>query len=545
MALLCAGALVLLASVAYWWLVPKGEAPRVRRLGGEINPSSVTNSESLPSKDSPLRAPVDADPAGASHVPERGQRSISVSATNLSGDFLPTARVQHLATMHRTPGEAASRGDPVPALVGSWLRSTIAANGPAPSRLRLAPEELPCFVLLEAEDCEVTLLHLGAGEADGEIAVPLRDGTQLEIDAGLLRASSFDSGLLTVWPTVLAADGSWSPQDLVLTPRARNRWGVAVRKELRVTESARVLEGLPIGQTFVAHLEDDRRRVSFEPLQVAAPARLDFVWRRAEGCTLVFSAPLPTAGTVVFTPEDRRPDEPLLGGDLSLPEGAMSAFVPCAVGRPWFLDGCGAGWQFAAPLVVQASRDDTAHAVDLRDPTQILVIVAEGGLNPDDVQILFAKGSPERREFERVTFDPMVRGPRAVRDARGWIVRDLPPATSLHAYLEPCNAVLPLDAAGRSSVVMRLPQSRPSFRVPDAERDILRAELHSVPEGDPWVHLDQWLPLQDGGAWYATTGCSLPREQLLTGTVPLAGLVGARYRLRIRLPGREHIVPLE
>jgi hypothetical protein len=545
--LLSVVAMALLASSAVWLADDmQATALQLASSGGRAQaPDAAPTPEAAPGTRQP--ASLSGGEPDATHRDTAARDRLTIRAANARGEILTNARIRHLANGRgATWHDLAGRTDSLRAAVLAAVRpATEARNNAAtaPAALPLDAAVLPCFVLLAADGYETTLLHLTAGEPD--VVVPLQDGAHIEVDAGLLRACSVDSGLLTVWPAVPAADGSWSQQDLVLVPRAPDRWAIAVREALRVTEATRALGDLPSGQPFVASLEDDHRRVRFEPLQVVAPARLDFAWQRIEGCTLVFSAPLPTAGTVVFTPQDRRPDEPMLGGDVALAAGTTSAFVPCAVGRPWFVDGCGTGWQFAAPLVVRASNDDTPHVVELRDATQIVVLATEGGLHPDNVQILFAKGPPERRAFERVTFDPMARGLRIVRDAGGWIVRDLPPTASLHAYLEPCNAFLPLGVAGQSRAVIRRPETRSSFRVPDAERDALRAELQSVPQGDPWAHLDQWLPHPDGGAWHATTGCSLPREQLLTGTVPLPGLAGARYRLRITLPGRERIVPLE
>lgn len=468
---------------------------------------------------------------------------IVVFATNLSGDFLAGARIQRLAARRDTRGGLVAGAGPVPSADLAALRSLLVAKGPAPSRLNLQSEDLPCLLLLEAEGHETTLLDLVAGE--GDVAVPLRNGERLEFDVGLLRATNFESGMLTIRPTVAAADGSHLQKEIALIPRAPDRWAVAVWQQQRVTASSRSLGDLPRDQAFTVYLEDDRRQLVFDPLQVVAPAQLDFAWRRADGCTLVFSAPLPSAGTVVFTPQDRRSEEPMLGGHLPLAAGATTAFIPCAIGRRWFLDGCGIGWQFAVPIVVEVTRDDPSHAVQLIDAQRILSIVGEEGLDSNGIQILFAEGPPDRPEFERVTFDPMARGPRVVPDVRGWLVRDLPPTKALFAYLEPCNAVLPLDAAGQTRVVIQQPKTRASFRLPDAERELLRAELLMVPPGDSRVCLDQWLPIHGEGTWFQTTSRQLRRDQLLAGMVPIPGTVGSRYRLRVMLPGREWVVELE
>jgi hypothetical protein len=466
-----------------------------------------------------------------------------VRATNSDGEYLATARISQLATARGSLQDVAAVDTRILREVESLLQLPRDAEDATSARLALEPEDLPCFVLCEAAGHETTLLGLGSGE--GEIAVPLPKGVRFEIDAGLLSAAAFESGKLTVWPTVLAADGSWLKQGLVLTPRAAGRWAVAMRREQHVTVTSRWLEDLPRGQSFLAFLQADHQRVQFEPLQAVAPARLDFVWRRVPGCTILFAMPLPTAGTIVHTPHDRRHDEPMLHGDLRLAAGATSAFVPCAVGRPWFVDGCGVGWQFAAPLIVEASRDDGPYAVELRDAAQVVAVVGEGGLDPDEIQILFAKGAVDRREFERITFDPMARGPRIVRDTRGWLVRDVSPTMELFAYLESCHAMLSLDVAGRTGVGIQKPEVRPGFRIPDADREVLRAELLSIAEGDLWVYLDQWLPTQGSGMWFPAASCRLPRDQLLAGTVPMTGRIGSRYRLRIILHGRDWTVPLE
>lgn len=359
------------------------------------------------------------------------------------------------------------------------------------------------------------------------------------------RTCGVDSAHLELWPAEADSSGSWTESEVLTLPRGENRWCVASRLARKVGPGEREVAGVVPGQSYAAHLRDPRGAVLFAPLRAIAPSRLDFEWTRAPGCRIAFTAPLPSPGCLLWTPQDRQPEEPLLAGSLVVPEAADSAFVPCAEGRTWFVDGCGPGWQFHEPLLVTADGSNATHVARIRDMHEFLTLRLGHGLSRQDVQILeLRKGPAGESELVPLPQDPRRDGMRLVPHGDGWVVRAPERNLELFAFIEPCNALVRISPRNGDASQIEAPARRESFALDPADVAILRAEFVGAAAADPWAWLEQRLPGASTESWQPLLGRQLSWTELLAGRVLLVGARDGQYRLRIRFEGREQIAAL-
>lgn len=424
------------------------------------------------------------------------------------------------------------------ALAAILLRESAVRRGP----MTLPRRDLPCWVLLTAPEREATLVRIPSDASAWDVPMPRT--TTFHFVPEYFRSCGVDSAELDLWPAEVDSRGSWTEREVLALPRGENRWCVASHIARKVGPGECEIAGVVSGQPYAAHLRDVRGVVLFAPLRAIAPSRLDVEWTRAPGCRIAFTAPLPSPGCLVWTPQDRRSEEPLLAGSLVVPEAAVTAFVPCAAGRTWFVDGCGPDWQFHEPLLVSADGGNTTHVARIRDMAESLVLRLGHGLARQDVQILALRRGPAGEpELVPLQQDPRRDGMRLVPQGDGWLLRTPEPGLELIALIEPCNALVRIPLGGNASLI-EAPARRDSFALDPADVAILRADFAGAAVADPWVWLEQRLPGANTEAWHPLLGRRLPWTELVAGRVLLAGARDGHYRLRIRLEDRERIAAL-
>ena len=265
--------------------------------------------------------------------------AVRVFAQDEAGRLLPDALFLVLSGLANTP-ELDER------LLTDEVRSALPSlktHGSVGQLLltRLHQHVVVAWVLADCEGHHAAVCPVYGDRADSPVI--LRTDVHIEVALRGLPTPSPEI-VADALPVAELPDGK-AEQRLLVLRRERSGYSIASQGQTVARGGAGRIDGLVAGAHYVVICTDPTRHFTFATQAVEAPASITIDALEKPGVTLLFSAPIPKDGAIVWTPIDRKPNEERLFGRLLVDAGATTAFVPLpALDRQWFVDACGEAW---------------------------------------------------------------------------------------------------------------------------------------------------------------------------------------------------------